>query len=130
MQISADERHPALPSLESSKAPGFGDLPADLYKVFWSAIGGRLSKGHLPSSCRRAMLTLLPKKGDLQEINLRPAALLCTDYKLLSNVFAMRRRQVTKHILHVDQTYCLPNRLISDNSIFIRDVLDLSSSSV
>ncbi len=42
--------------------------------------------GQLPLSCRRAVLTLLPKKGDQNDItNWRPVSLLCTDYKLLSN---------------------------------------------
>ncbi|KAI3361898.1 hypothetical protein L3Q82_002226 [Scortum barcoo] len=41
------------------------------------------------------MLTLLPKKGDLQDIkNWRPVSLLCTDYKLLSKVLANRLRKV------------------------------------
>lgn len=39
----------------------------------------------LPQSCRRAVLTLLPTEGDLQDIkNRRPVSLLCADYKLLS----------------------------------------------
>jgi len=87
------------------------------------------NKGSLPLSCWRAVLTLLPKKGDLQEIkNWRPVSLLCTDYKLLSKVLAMRLKKVMENIIHVDQTYCIPNRLISDNIFLIRDVLDLSNS--
>ena len=31
-------------------------------------------------------------------------------------------------VIHPDQTYCVPGRLISDNVTLIRDVLDLSSS--
>lgn len=88
-----------------------------------------LEKGFLPLNCRRAILTLLPKKGDLQEIkNWRPVALLSTDYKLLSKVLALRLKKAIEQIIHVDQTYCIPNRLISDNIILICDVLDLSSS--
>ena len=33
-----------------------------------------------------------------------------------------------EHIIHVDQTYCVPSRLISDNVSLIRDILDLSGS--
>ena len=74
------------------------------------------NKGQLPLSCSRAVLTLIPKKGDLQEIkNWRSVALLCTDYKLLSKVLATRLRKVMEHVIHVDQTYCAPSRLISDN---------------
>ena len=49
----------------------------------------------LPLSGRRAVITLLPKKGDLQEItNWRPVSLLCTDYKMLSKTLANRLREV------------------------------------
>ncbi len=135
--ISEAELYTALQSLESGKAPGMDGLPVDLYKVFWKEISKDLSlvlmnsleNGLLPISCRRAILTLLPKKGDLQEIkNWRPVALLSTDYKLLSKVLAMRLKKAMEQIIHVDQTYCIPNRLILDNIILIRDVLDLSSS--
>lgn len=40
----------------------------------------------------------------------------------------MRLKKAMEQIIHVDQTYCIPNRLISDNIFLIRDVLDLSSS--
>ncbi|KAJ4948663.1 hypothetical protein JOQ06_020193, partial [Pogonophryne albipinna] len=94
-----------------------------------SVLRDSLSNGRLPLSCRRAVLTLLPKKGDLQEIkNWRPVSLLCTDYKLLSKVLATRLRKVMEHVIHVDQTYCVPSRLITDNVTLIRDVLDLSGS--
>ncbi|XP_063765417.1 transposon TX1 uncharacterized 149 kDa protein [Eleginops maclovinus] len=136
-ELSAQELQEALQSMQSGKAPGIDGLPADFYKVFWPVMGDdlldvlrdSLSKGRLPLSCRRAVLTLLPKKGDLQELgNWRPVSLLCTDYKLLSKVLATRLRRVMEHVIHVDQTYCVPSRLITDNVTLIRDVLDLSSS--
>ncbi len=74
----------------------------DFYNVFWKEISKDLSlvlmnsleNGFLPISCRRAILTLLPKKYDLQEIkNWRPVAFLSTDYKLLSKVLAMRLKK-------------------------------------
>ncbi len=77
-------------------------LPVDFYNIFWKEISKDLSlvlmnsleNGFLPISCRRAILTLLPKKCDLQEIkNWRPVALLSTDYKLLSKVLAMRLKK-------------------------------------
>lgn len=83
----------------------------------------------LPRSCRRAVITLLPKKGDLQKIkNWRPVALLCTDYKILSKALANRLREVMDLVVHQDQTYCVPGRSILDNVSLIRDILDISSS--
>ena len=54
--------------------------------------------------------------------------MLCTDYKILSKALALRLREVMAPIIHPDQTYCVPSRLISDNVTLIRDVLELSSS--
>ena len=88
-------------------------LPADFYKSFWSTIepdlleviNESLKTGKLPLSCRRATITLLPKKGNLQELkNWRVVSLLCTDYKILSKALALI--EVMASIIHPDQTYC------------------------
>ncbi|KAI3357946.1 hypothetical protein L3Q82_016322 [Scortum barcoo] len=77
--LSLAELHAALMSLQNGKAPVIMDC---------------LETGRLPLSCRRAVITLLPKKGDLQELkNWRPVSLLCTDYKILSKVLACRLRE-------------------------------------
>jgi len=72
--------------MENGKTLGLDGLPVDFYKSFWPTLGEDLfevlsdsvSRGRLP------VLTLLPKKGDLCEINnRRPVSLLCADYKIL-----------------------------------------------
>ncbi|KAL7866182.1 hypothetical protein SRHO_G00114290 [Serrasalmus rhombeus] len=102
-QLSLVELSDALRSMECGKAPGIDGLPVEYYKSFGPVIGedllevlnDSLAKGRLPSSCRRAVLTLLPKKGDLHELkNWRPVSLLCCDYKLLSKVLAVRLKEV------------------------------------
>ena len=136
-ELSLNELYTALMSLGNGKAPGIDGLPVDFYKSFWPVIGedflevfrDSLRKGLLPLSCRRAVITLLPKKGDLQELkNWRPVSLLCGDYKILSKALASRLREVVSEVIHVDQTYCVPGRLISDNITLIRHILDISSS--
>lgn len=75
-ELSAQELQDALHSLKSGKAPGMDGLPAEFYKTFWPVVGDdvlfvlrdRLRTGQLPLSCRRAVLTLLPKKGDLSDL--------------------------------------------------------------
>ena len=75
------------------------------------------------------MLTLLPKKGDLQEIkNWRPVSLLCVDYKLLSKVLSNRLKKVMDQLIHRSQTYCVPGRSMIDNVSLIRDILEVSGS--
>ncbi|KAL0160802.1 hypothetical protein M9458_044527, partial [Cirrhinus mrigala] len=91
--LSEAELYKALQGTESGKAPGIDGLPVDWYKAFWAelkedlleVLNESLAEGQLPLSCRRAVLTLLPKKGDLTDIKRwRPVSLLCSDYKLLS----------------------------------------------
>ena len=134
--LTLQELYTAMMSVQSGKAPGIDGLPIDFYKSFWAIIGrdllevvsDSLQRGRLPLSCRRAVITLLPKKGDLQLIkNWRPVSLLCTDYKILSKALATRLREVMASVVHPDQTYCVPSRLISDNVTLIRDVLAISS---
>ena len=73
--LSASELHVALRSMDCGKAPGIDGLPIEFYKTFWSVLGGdllsvlndSLAGGLLPLSCRRAVITLLPKKGDIKK---------------------------------------------------------------
>lgn len=122
--LSTGELQIALQSMECGRAPGMDGPPIDIYKSFWSVIGDdllavlneSLADGLLPLSCRRAFITLLPKKGDLKDIkNWRPISLLCTDLKKISKVLAIRVREVVGRVVHRDQTYCVPNRSIFDN---------------
>lgn len=126
------ELEQALFSMKKGVSPGIDGLPVSFYKVFWSIMGKdllevlreSLEKGLLPLSCRRAIITLLPKKGNLQDIsNWRPVSLLCTEYKILSKALAMRLKKVMAQVVHSDQSYCIPNRSIFDNITLVRDLL-------
>ncbi len=97
--LSEAELYKALQGMESGKAPGIDGLPVEWYKTFWAelkedlleVLNESLAEGRLPLSCRRAVLTLLPKKGDLTDIKCwRPVSLLCSDYKLLSKALTNR----------------------------------------
>ncbi len=133
--ISLGELHEALQSMENGKAPGIDGIPVEFYKAFWPVIGedllavlsDSLVRGLLPLSCRRAVLTLLPKKGDVRDIkNWRPVSLLCCDYKLLSKVLATRLGRVLEEVIHSGQSYCVPGRSIFYNIHLIRDLFDVS----
>ena len=135
--LTSEEVYAALQSMQGGRAPGIDGLPPEFFKVFWSELNEDLLEvfnesfkdSCLPQSSRRAVLTLLPKKGDLQEIkNWRPVSLLCTDYKMLSKVLANRLKKVMDQVIHRTQTYCVPGRSIVDNVSLIRDLLDVSGS--
>ena len=136
--LTLQELEQALMSMENDRAPGIDGLQIEFYKTFWPSIGqdllevlrGSLEKGCLPLSCRRAVITLLPKKGDLQNIgNWRPVSLLCSDKKLLSKSLAMRLKKVIGQVIHPDQSYCIPDRSIFDNIALVRDLLTVSRNS-
>ncbi|KAK3515326.1 hypothetical protein QTP70_014607, partial [Hemibagrus guttatus] len=117
--LTLAELHKALQGMENGRAPGIDGLPVEFYKAFWAIIGqdvlevlnDSVNVGQLPLSCRRAVLTLLPKKGDLTHLkNWRPVSLLCTDIKLLSKALASRLTKVMEQITHQDQSYCVPDQ--------------------
>ncbi|KAL0151200.1 hypothetical protein M9458_053391 [Cirrhinus mrigala] len=93
-----------------------GELYKALQDMEWASSGlpespvagdrsDSLLKGGLPLSCRRMVITLLPKKGDLTEIkNWRPVSLLCSDYKLLSKTLANRLTKTKKKLLTESNT--------------------------
>ncbi|KAK0138454.1 Transposon TX1 uncharacterized protein [Merluccius polli] len=135
--LTQQELYDALKGMQGRKAPGIDGLTVEFYNAFWDILAHdilemfneSLGSGSLPLSCRRAVITLLPKKGNLQDIrNWRPVSLLCTDYKILSKVLANRLKGTMEQILHRDQTYCVPSRSMVDNIYLIRDVLEVSSS--
>lgn len=131
------ELQAALQNMQGQRAPGIDGLTVEFYRAFWDILGQDvldvfnvcLASGSMPVSCRRAVLTLLPKKGDLQDIkNWRPVSLLCVDYKILSKVFASRLGRAMEEVIHRDQTHCVPDRSMVNNVHLIRDVLDVSGS--
>ncbi|KAI4883755.1 hypothetical protein NFI96_007667 [Prochilodus magdalenae] len=112
----------------SGRAPGIDGLPAEFYKHFWGTIGEDLfavfkccfSEGRLPVSSSRAVLSLLPKAGDLGLLkNWRPVALLCSDYKILAKCLSNRLKSCMHSIVHDN------HRTIMDIPPLVRDVIDL-----
>ncbi|TWW74340.1 Transposon TX1 uncharacterized 149 kDa protein ORF 2 [Takifugu flavidus] len=135
--LQLDELHAALLSMKGRKSPGVDGLTVEFFKAYWDIVAHNmlevfnesLASGSLPLSCRRAAVTLLPKKGNLREIkNWRPVSLLCVDYRILSKTLASRLREAMEQVIHRDQTYCVPGRSIVDNVHLIRDVLEVSRS--
>lgn len=111
--------------MKNGKAPGLDGLPVDFYKAYWHLLGedlltvlsDSLDKGKLSLTCRRAVLTLLPKKGDLKEIKKIGGQFLY--YALITRFFskalANRLKKVIGQVIHIGQSYCVPNRSIVDN---------------
>ncbi|CAM2117028.1 unnamed protein product [Caretta caretta] len=109
-------------------------LTVEFYCVFWDVLGPdlvavwaeSLQSGFLPLSCRRAVLVLLLKKGDLRDLrNWRPVSLLSTHYKIVAKAILLRLGSLLADMIHPDQTYTVPDRSIFDNLFLVRDLLEL-----
>ncbi|CAM2111833.1 unnamed protein product [Caretta caretta] len=82
--------------------------------------------GVLPLLCRRAVLVLLPKKGDLCDLrNWCPVSLLSTDYKIVAKAISLWLGSVLADVIHPDQTYTVLDHSIFDNLFMVRDLLEL-----
>lgn len=134
-QITFQEITEAMKQLSRGRSPGIDGLPVEFYQAFWNILGQDLyevliqsiKSGILPISCRRAVLSLLPKKGNLGLLkNWRPVSLLCLDYKILSKCLANRLKCYLELLVQNDQTYCIPKRSIMDNLFLLRDVIDFN----
>ncbi|CAM2105621.1 unnamed protein product [Caretta caretta] len=89
----------ALHRMPTNKSQGMDGLTVEFYRAFWDILGPDLATvwaeslqgGVLPLSCRRAVLALLPKKGDLHDLrNWRPISLLSTGYKIVAQAISLR----------------------------------------
>ena len=130
------ERPTAVGQLGKDKTPGLDGLSGEFYQTFWpilkndlfSVLNHSFLTGSLPRSFGRAVITLLPKKGDLADIaNWRPVSLLNNDYKILARLLANRLKECIGSVVGEDQTYCVPGRSIHDNVGLIRDIIDYAN---
>ncbi|CAM2096675.1 unnamed protein product [Caretta caretta] len=124
----------ALLHMPTNKSPGMDGLTVEFYRMFWDILGPdlvtvwaeSLQSGVLSLSCRRAVLALLPKKGDLRDLrNWRPVSLLSTDYKVVAKAISLWLGSVLTDVIHPDQTYTIPGRTIFDNLYLVQDLLEL-----
>ncbi|CAM2095978.1 unnamed protein product [Caretta caretta] len=99
LPLTLAEFSEALRRMPTNKSPGMDGLTVEFYRAFWDVLGldlvtvwaESLQGGVLPLSCRRAVLALLPKKGDLRDLrNWRPVSLLSTDYKVIAKAISLR----------------------------------------
>ncbi|CAM2096092.1 unnamed protein product [Caretta caretta] len=100
--------------MPTNKSPGMDGLTVEFYCVFWDILGPDLvivwaeffQSGILPLSCRRAVLALLLKKGDLRDLqNWHPVSLVSTDYKVVAKAISLQLGSVLADVVHPDQAY-------------------------
>ena len=124
--------------MASEKSPGTDGLPSEFYKVFWEEIGESLTSalnfsfeiGQLPTSQRRGIIKLIPKKDADPNLikNWRPLTLLNCDYKIASKAIANRIKTVLPELISDDQSGFIKNRCISDNIRTIDSVIQYTAN--
>ena len=76
---------------------------------------------------KQAIITLIPKKGDLQKLQYwRPISLLCVDYKILTKILGNRLKKILPQIISEEQNCSIPQRIIFNNLFLTRDAIRLS----
>ncbi|CAM2112541.1 unnamed protein product [Caretta caretta] len=134
LPLTLAEFSEALHRMPTKKSPGMDGLTVEFYHLFWDVLGPdlvtvwaeSLQSGVLPLSCRRAVLALLPKKGDLRDLrNWRPVSLISTDYKIVAKAISLQLGSVLADVIHPDQTYTVPDRSVFDILFMVRDLLEL-----
>ncbi|CAM2115990.1 unnamed protein product [Caretta caretta] len=115
LPLTLAEFSEALRRMPTNKSPGMDGLTVEFHRAFWDILGPdlvtvwaeSLQSGVLPQSCRRAVLALLPKKGDLRDLrNWRPVSLLSTDSKIVAKAISLwlgRRDGLSFALLSLDQ---------------------------
>ncbi|CAM2105395.1 unnamed protein product [Caretta caretta] len=98
LPLTLAEFSEALCRMPTNKSPGMDGLTVEFYLAFWDILcpdlatvwAESLQGGVLPLSCRRAVLALFPKKGDLCDLrNWRPVSLLSMDDKIVAKAISL-----------------------------------------
>ena len=106
--ISKVELREIVKNLRCNKAPGLDGLTNEFYQTFWNKLEPTYTKmleesftlGILPCSVRKAVMTLIFKKGEKTLLkNYRPISLTNCDYKILTFVLAKRLQKVAAKLV-------------------------------
>ena len=114
-----------------NKSPGIDGIPIEFYLCYWDVIKEEMCQIILNitngillgDNQRKAVITLLPKEGDLTILkSWRPISLLCCDVKIVSKILALRLQPLMIKIISPAQ-YCIRDRSIVECTSGIRDVM-------
>ena len=131
IEVTEKEILIAIKGLSTNKSPGNDGIPVEFYSKFWEIIRVEMTQvikniiqgTLLRDSQRKAILTLIPKGGDLKLIkSLRPLSLICCDVKIVSKILANRIKPFMNELIS-DSQYCVNGRTITDCNTELRDIL-------
>ena len=121
--ISKDDLFQSLKLQNKNGSPASDGLTPRVYLWAWDIIADDFTEvinncylnGSMSKSMRAAIVTLLPKKGNLKELaNWRPVSLLNTDYKILARIITKRLMEDVKDQISIEQKCAIKGRQLFD----------------
>lgn len=132
-QVTMEEVHSALFSMESYKSPGpDGYSTCCFLKAKWDVLGSSIFQFvnqvfHNPKTIDEAnqtLLTLIPKVVDLARAsNFQPIALCNVIYKVVMKVLAIHIKNVLPNVISNNQSSFIAGRNSIDNSIVLQETV-------
>lgn len=135
-QITEEELHRAVSSMNNGSSPGLDGIPAEVYKVFFLDIKDVLLK-NIKHSFETKTLSLTQTHGVIKLLHKgkgldreviscwRPITLLNTDYKILAKVIARRLNKVLGNLIDQNQYAFIKGRNSGDMIREIDDIIEL-----
>ena len=129
--ISNKEIFNAVKLMNTNKSPGIDGIPMEFYSKYWDIISIEFSNiirniitgTELKEYQRRAIITLIPKDGDLELLkSWRPISLICVDVKIVAKILAIRLNPIMPSIISENQ-YCVIKKSIVDCNVKLRDMM-------
>ena len=133
LDISSDELRSIIQNLKRRKSPGIDGLTYEFYQTFWNKLepiyikmlNETFQKKILPDSTKKALLTLLYKRGDRSLLsNYRPLSITNCDYKILTFVLANRLQKVIGKLISKDQKGYIKNKYIGQSARLLTDIIE------
>ena len=125
--------HTSLAKDEKNKSPGLDGLTVEFYTTFWHILNKflvdlyneRFETGKLTESQRRAVMSLIYKSGNTEQIkNYRPISLTNVHYRILAFTLAERMQNVISSIICSDQTAYIRRRYMGTNIRLVSDIIE------
>ena len=122
--VTIEECNLAISKMKHNKSPGLDGITLEFYQTFWSLLGNFLTDvynesyqhGFLPESQRMAVMSLIFKRGDEDNIeNYRPISLTNVAYRILAFTLAQRMHKIIGSIISNDQSAYTKGRYMGTN---------------
>lgn len=118
--------------MADGKALGHNGIPIEFFRVCWHIVGEEffamiamaLDKGEINPRITKGLVILIPKEGDLLDLNYwRPITLLTAIYEDIAKVMQLRLQPALMEVISYEQSTFLPLQFILDNILLVQETL-------